>query len=411
MRINGDSAHVMRRLSQGPVLLAEKEHRRRHGTPGQRTREAAVIIAGRAGPQTLKGFGASGETTEVASGAVGAGAKVGGTALATYAGAGSWAGPIGIAAGLIIGIVVTKLLTKNYFNVNQMNQIRETELNVFQQYQKIMGKFPGRAVGLPVMTEIWKGANKARFFPKNNLSPCFHNGCAVLLGDDTPIDQMVVAPNAGGIVNSIAAAYALQQAHHGTPAATSSSRQIVPVSGGRAALAGLGCGCSNGFGAVATPDVVDLITNYFAPLQVSACAGSPYATCTWAAPANATERQVLYDVADAWLAQYTSNPPAPYIAIPSPPAVPVPTSTHPNAPTTPAPTPVVQPVTVNNQPATAVTDPTTGATTYVNSSGGTVTPTGPVTPLPTSAIPGGLSSLPWWAWLAIGGGVLLILRK
>jgi hypothetical protein len=63
-----------------------------------------------------------------------------------------------------------------------------------------------------------------------------------------------------------------------------------------------------------TPEAVVFIDSFFIPANSSGapCGGAP-ADCYWAAPQNATEHQILYDVADAYLAQQ-AFPSTPFIA-------------------------------------------------------------------------------------------------
>src|SRR3984893_13944952 len=64
-----------------------------------------------------------------------------------------------------------------------------------------------------------------------------------------------------------------------------------------------------------TPEAVIFIDSFFIPANSSGapCSGHP---CYWAAPQNATEHQILYDVADAYLAQQ-AFPSTPFIAVQS----------------------------------------------------------------------------------------------
>jgi hypothetical protein len=279
----------------------------------------------------FRGFGALGQgaATAIEAGAAGKGAAVGAASLATYAGAGAVAGPIGMVVGLVVGIVVSKLLTKNYLNVGQMNAAEGNEIAAFNQYRTIMGQAPGRQFGLPAMRAVWKGALHSGFFPLNNETQCFHDGCSAHPGNASLIDTAID----GGSSDRNTFPDLLPQFLARVQSAAAPMMRALPVtvrmglaprpgttSPVSRAIAGLGG--FRGFGALGqasgfpgTPEAVVFIDSFFIPANSSGapCSGHP---CYWAAPQNATEHQILYDVADAYLAQQ-SFPSTPFIAVKS----------------------------------------------------------------------------------------------
>src|ERR1700731_3135233 len=105
-----------------------------------------------------------------------------------YAAIGAAAGPIGAVVGLVVGIVVTKLLTKNYLNIGQMNAAEAAEIAAFNQYRTVAGRAPGRQFGLAAMRAVWKGALHSGYFPRNQETQCFHDGCSAHPGNASLID-------------------------------------------------------------------------------------------------------------------------------------------------------------------------------------------------------------------------------
>lgn len=316
---------VLKRASMGPAAIAARAHRLANGAPyGSNYRAAQMMRAGgsmgtrsppRIAPRLghFSGFGALGaETTgeQVGSAAATYGAKVGATSLAVYAGAGAWAGPIGVAVGVIVGIFATKLLNKNYINVAQLNQKGAAELQIFRQYKAIQGKVPGRVIGLPAMVAIWKGAEHDGYFSLAGQTQCFHEGCLAYKGRGDWIDSEV---------ENADASYQFPRVYQAWLAGrSSSSRAVAPAmmrvgrGGGSMSLRGYVEGFFGGFGAVpaAVPDAVTFVDRYFIP---AAASGD---RLPWEVPRNSVEHQLLYDVADAYLATKPVDT-TPYLAIPT----------------------------------------------------------------------------------------------
>jgi hypothetical protein len=301
----------------------------------------------------FRGFGALGQQSTgnvivAKAGGTAAGAVAGGAGgIVSYAALGSVAGPVGAVVGLIVGIVVTKLLTKNYLNVGQMNSAEAAEIAAFNQYRTIAGQAPGRQFGLAAMRAVWKGALHSGFFPLNQETQCFHDGCSAHPGNASLIDIAID----GGSKDRNTFPDLLPQFMSRVQSAPAMSRAMpvvthqgfAPRPGGR--LMGF-----RGFGAFGIAPIAPVTPSYYAPIGYSAstaltvppvaspafpgtpeavvfidsffipavssgspCSGHP---CYWAAPQNATEHQILYDVADAYLSQQ-SFPSTPFIAVQS----------------------------------------------------------------------------------------------
>src|ERR1700731_134880 len=298
----------------------------------------------------FRGFGALGlDPTAGKVASAGAGATAGAAAMGAggYAAIGAAAGPIGAVVGLVVGIVVTKLLTKNYLNVGQMNAAKAAEISAFNQYRRIAGQAPGRQFGLAAMRAVWKGALHSGFFPRNQETQCFHDGCSAHPGNASLIDIALdggssdrntfpdMLPKFMARVQSQPAV----QVRRAMPVAARASLAMRPglrglgalgqgnpfsiapqVLPGRVLATPIGYAASTALmtPAVAssafpgTPEAVIFIDSFFIPANSSGspCSGHP---CYWAAPQNATEHQILYDVADAYLAQQ-AFPSTPFVA-------------------------------------------------------------------------------------------------
>lgn len=416
---------VLKRASMGPAAMAARAHRLANGAPyGSNYRAAQMMRAGgsmgtrsppRIAPRLghFSRYGALGQEStgaQVGSAAASYGAKVGGASLAAYAGAGAWAGPIGIAAGVIVGIVVTKLLTKNYINVPQLNQKGAIELDVFRKYKAIQGKIPGRALGLPTMVAIWKGAEHAGYFPLAGQTQCFHEGCLAYKGRGDWIDSTVGRGDA---------AYQFPRVYQAWLAGRSrSSRAVTPNvmrvgrGGGSLQLRGYVEGFFGGLGAVSSvvPDAVTFVDQYFIP---AAASGD---RLPWEVPRNSVEHQLLYDVADAYL--YTQPvDTTPYLAIPTNEA-----AAAGYAPVAPA--AAVQgggtslPPAAPGGPGQQGQTPTVGLPATINPADGTQTTI--TTQTGAEVTPGGASAgaalsvppLPPWGWLVVATlGVFALTRS
>ena len=291
----------------------------------------------------FSGLGASAAVTTVAAAGAGKAAAVGASALATDIGIGAAAGPIGLVVGAVVGLVAGKLLNPQYLNVAQANATEATYVQAFNQYKTIAGQAAGRTFGLATMVAVWKGAVFAGLFPLNhNQGPqCFHEGCLALSGQPQWIDGTI----SGNGNATFPQAYALLQAAYNShvtgaagltiqPVLASSSNTVkanlkgwlgtmAPVRAqyelqrrrrmgalgiaaqGTALLPSVKTQQASFWGA--TPPAVLFIDTYWMPLQQR---NSP----PWGVPQTALEHQILYDVADAWLATQ-AIPTTPFIAI------------------------------------------------------------------------------------------------
>jgi hypothetical protein len=295
---------------------------------------------------TLGELGAAPVVAQGVSAVAGKAAAVEGTALATYIGAGTAIAPvIGTAVGLVVGLVAGKLLNKNYLNVPAMNAAEGDEIAVFNQYRAIAGQAPGRQYGLAAMTAVWKGALHSGYFPKNNFVQCFHEGCSAHPGNASMIDDVLTRScgDKNCFIDVLPAFNAARSSSVSGPMPTPSqqmaARNITAVNrstlpmirgGGPAGFKGLGrlgivpYSPAPQTGAAPVPEAVMFIDQFFIPAQAR-CSAS--VGCGWAVPASNLEHQILYDVADAYLAQqpYTTTPyiaAKPYVQPPA--AVPIP---------------------------------------------------------------------------------------
>lgn len=229
----------------------------------------------------LGSLGLSPETSTVV-GAVGS--KVGAagaSAAATALGAGAIAGPIGIAAGAVIAIALT-LFRKNYFDVASSNAACVQQQALWQKYLTIQGHVAGRALGWPTMQVLMHAATGAGLFPGNDMHLSFHNGTLECAGHGDWVDEFLSNGDgpACGAHNCMADALAAFEQK-------------------RSSLA------------PGTPDAVFFVDNILLPMNASA-------SIPWISNGarNAQVHQMLYDLADAYLAQGTSGT-TPYVEFPA----------------------------------------------------------------------------------------------
>lgn len=241
-------------------------------------------IAGLGGFSPYQGFGALGlSPTEgtVISVVGGKAAAVGASALATAAGAGSVAGPIGAAAAVVIALVVG-LFNKQYFDVASMNADETNEVAAWNKYVTIQGHIAGRAYGLATMGSVWNGAVHSGMFPLNNAPDsgglCFHDGCGKYPGDARWVTATIQGCSQGDCFPNALTQYNAERS--GKPADV--------------------------------PDAVYFIDDIFIPLFEA------HAQIKWISQAigDPQVHQLLYDVADAYLAENASNT-TPYVEFPA----------------------------------------------------------------------------------------------
>lgn len=326
---------------------ANMPQRRRPPVLIESPRRAVAPYAGR-----HAGMGALGITANTS--AVGAGASIG-TAILPG---------IGTAIGAVLGLVAGSLLNKQYLNVAQANSGEDSSVAAFNQYRAIAGQVAGRQFGVDAMNAVWNGAIYSGLFPLNNQRKCFHEGCLKYPGNP----DWVWGTFHDGANNRFTFAYAFQQwraARQSQPLAppqpyapspyfaagvTSTTNLPPPLTGGQSAsvapimgvsapseptalTALMAAGVGNppnpsamypraavlsmrGLGALGTswtlpiggslPDAVTFIDQFFIPNSQS---DSP----PWAVPNTPLEHQILYDAADAWLANQPVNT-TPYVA-------------------------------------------------------------------------------------------------
>jgi hypothetical protein len=442
-------------------------------------------------PHALAGFRGLGVSASDAAKGVGisvaskVGGSAGGAAIGTAVGVtgGIALGALTAGVGLVIAFALGKLLTKNYLNVPAMNGAEDQDVAAYNQYLTIIGQAPGRAFGLAPMLAVFRGANHSGLFPANNGVQCFHEGCSKYPGRADWVNGIVndygvhgninfpdawyrfsqdrnagdfgplaynPHPSPGAAAQSYAAANTPPAAPPGSGVygamqaapsvvASSPTMQVMPIVQVATPLtptapnvapapiaatarraAPLARGALRGLGQASSgADAVNFIDNFFLPYNQQ--------HNTWVAPKTATEHQILYDVADAYLAAkgittvpFVANPQAdvPPVTTPPPP-VPVPPGTAstmmPNYSPTPLPPgvlqPIYSPVPPPMPPPPAVPPPQSSIPYYgttmpvVDQSGGLVNPTLPPGSVP--AMTAGLSNLPPWL-MAAAGGILLV---
>lgn len=400
---------------------------------------------------TSAGQAAEGIGVSVASKAGGAAVSSAAVSAGVVAAGGIAAGVLTAGVGLVIAFALGKLLTKNYLNVPQMNAAEDQDVAAYNQYLTIMGQAPGRAFGLTAMLAVFRGANHSGLFPQNNGVQCFHEGCSKYPGRADWVNGFVNDYGVHGNINFPDAYFRFSQDRrasdfgplaynpHPSPGVTPQTYtaaatppalppgaptaqpqsiarvatpvRIAPLARGLS-MRGLGQAASSG------ADAVNFIDNFLLPYN--------QAHNTWVVPNTNTEHQILYDVADAYLASkgltttpYVASPPA---AVAPPvtqvPAVPVPpnlaNTMMPNyspVPVPPTAQPVYSTVVPTTPPPPAVPPPEASIPYYgttmptVDNSGALVNPTLPPGSVP--AMTAGLSNLPPWL-LAAAGGLLLV---
>jgi hypothetical protein len=254
------------------------------------TNPAALLALAKAAQKSLKGYaspglGALGFSPLVGEAGSAVGSKVaatGATSFATYLGAGAAAGPIGIAAGAVIAIAVS-LLTKNYFNVNQSNAVCAQVQSAWQKYLTIQGHVAGRALGWKTMVVVFHGAVGSGLFPGNDMHLQFHEGTLQCAGHGDWVDSFLGQTLQGNPVGCGAhncMPDALQKFNHGN----------VPAG---------------------TPDAIYFVDSILLPMNQ----GDKIPWITNGAQ-NPQVHQLLYDLADAYLAQNTGGT-TPYVEYPA----------------------------------------------------------------------------------------------
>lgn len=217
----------------------------------------------------FRGFGLSPTADTVVSAVGSKAAAAGASAAATALGAGAAAGPIGLAAGAVIAIALT-LFQKQYFNVADANAACASQEQAWQKYLSIQGHVAGRALGWPTMMILWHGAVGAGLFPLNSQHLTFHEGTLNCAGTGAWSDSFL-----GETLQGTSAGCSQDNC---MPSALEKFRSATVPSG--------------------TPDAVYFVDSILLPLNKSDAI--PWITN---AASNPTVHQLLYDVADAFLAE------------------------------------------------------------------------------------------------------------
>lgn len=287
-------------------------------------------------------FGALGVSSE-ASGAV-KGASAG-------AKAGAAGGPIVMAVGAVVGAIAGYLLSaKHYFNVGNSNAQCQQLMQAWHNYTSIQGHVAGRALGWSTMQQLVHAAVGAGLFPGNNMHLSFHEGTLQCAGHGDWVDDFLGVNLQGGAVNNCGAHNCMADAL----AKYNQSRASVPAG---------------------TPDAVFFVDSILLPMNQSAAIPWVYQGAQ-----NPEVHQLLYDAADAYLAQNASGT-TPYVQYPqaqtgtptagaeaAPTATPIPAAapaTVPYVSPTPAPTAPAGAVAATPSAALTVTGTTASGTPVV----------------------------------------------
>jgi hypothetical protein len=248
----------------------------------------AQAIARARGARRFAGLGALGlsPTSGSVVSKVGGGAATA-AASSTWAAAefGSLAGPIGIAAGIVIALAVT-LFTKQYFNVGASDAACKQLETLWQQYTSLQGSVAGRALGFSTMNHLMHAAVGAGLFPGNNFHLTFHEGTLACAGNGTWVDSFTGSTNQG--------APAPCGAHNCLPDAFkvwAANRSSVPAG---------------------TADAVYLVDSILLPMNAPGKAAIPW---VYNGAQNPQVHELLYDLADAYIAAHSTNS-TPYVEYP-----------------------------------------------------------------------------------------------
>src|SRR5487761_654467 len=262
-------------------------------TPAVPSNLAAQVAALRS--SRLMGFGSLGfspttgaVTSKVASTAAGAAITSAASAgtFGTILASSSVAGPIGIAAGVVIALAIS-LFTKQYFNVGASNQLCQQLEALFQKYTTIQGYVAGRALGWATMNQLMHAATGAGLFPGNDMHLTFHEGTLQCAGHGDWVDAFTGytaqgnASGGSGCSGHNCMADALKNFNH----------SAVPPG---------------------TPDAIYFVDSILLPMNDPNHAKIPW---IYNGARNPQVHQLLYDMADAYLAQFSSGT-VPYVMYP-----------------------------------------------------------------------------------------------
>lgn len=203
----------------------------------------------------------------------------------TGAAAGSMVMPvIGTAIGAAVGLLAGYLMgAKHYFNVGNSNAVCQQVEAAWQKYLSIQGHMAGRALGLPTMIMIFHGAVGAGLFPGNAMHLSFHEGTLACAGHGNWADSF------------------LGETLQGKPVSCA-AHNCLPDAVAKLDLASVPSG---------TPTAVYLIDDILLPMN----AHDPI-PWVYAGAQNPQVHQLLYDLADAYLAVHVSGT-VPYVEYPA----------------------------------------------------------------------------------------------
>lgn len=196
---------------------------------------------------------------------------------------------IGTAVGAAVGAIVGYFMSaKHYFNVANADAECQQLLKAWQQYLTIQGHVAGRALGFETVNQLMHAAVGAGLFPGNNMHLSFHQGTLQCAGHGDWVDSFTgftIEGNPGaacGAHNCLADAYQQYLQTQG---------QIPP----------------------GTPDAIYLVDNILLPMNAPGKAQIPW---VYQGAQNGQVHQLLYDLADAYIAQKGGNS-TPYVEYPA----------------------------------------------------------------------------------------------
>src|SRR5271167_2076830 len=182
---------------------------------------------------------------------------------ASGASVGAVGGPIGAAVGAVVGAIVGILGAKS----NPQIQIdKNTALQYFQQYTNVVGTVSGRSIGMNNMDMVFRGACFNGHFPK--------------WGNQTEMpDSLLSMPGSPWGNNDNCFKVLWQAAQTGNPAPGTSGK-------------------NTGNGGVPVRDAKTFVDLYVWPSNTADVDTDPWVTTT-----DALGKQIIYDAADAYIAQ------------------------------------------------------------------------------------------------------------
>ncbi len=175
------------------------------------------------------------------------------------------------------------LFHKKYFNVGQSNQVCQQLMALWQKYLTIQGHVAGRALGWPTMLQLFHASVGAGLYPGNAMHLSFHEGTLACAGHGNWADSFIGETLQGKPMSCAA--------HNCLPDALARFNPAAVPSG--------------------TPDAVYFIDQIVLPMNAHDAIPWIYNGAQ-----NPQVHQLLYDLADAYLAAHLPNT-TPYVEYPA----------------------------------------------------------------------------------------------